>query len=125
MHSMNRISVDDPNFIQTKSVLCIWQAHESSKPIRVMSSQGNISKGCVCILKNSAILCGTKEGILQLWDVKKSFGSCLENNVIKEPKEYYLEEYQLNEGQCILTSLEAVSESIVASLDNRGTVDLW
>ena len=51
--------------------------------------------------------------------------SILSSQVIKEAKEYYLEDDPANEEPHVLTSLEAVSNVVVASLDNRGTLELW
>ena len=125
VHSIDRISVDDPKFREVKSVLCVWQAHIPRNPVRVMLSQGTFSKGNVCILKNFAVACGTTEGIIQLWDIKESLRSCHNRQLIKEVKEYYLEDDPVHEEQHILVSLEAVSSVLAASLDNRGALELW
>ena len=125
MHLSNKESFDDGALIRAKSVICLWKTYSPQSPFRTIVSEITIEQDCICILKDFAVICGTKEGIIQLWDIRESLCSSLLSQFMKVPKEYYLEGDTMNEEQSTLVSLVRASDIVVASLDSRGKVELW
>ena len=92
-----------------------------------MLSQSTIMKESVCVLKHSFVVCGAKEGIIQLWNIQELLQSPMHCQYMNRDQNYYLDDVAIegNEIQRTLNCLDKVSDYVVASLDNFGTVKLW
>ena len=107
-----------------KSIVCLWNECNSSKPFRILKSNGKISNPCMCMIGSTFIVCGTDEGIIELWDLRMSSSApsltarSLETNVGVDLDD------AIQECSPII-SLSTVHDSIFASLDTRGTLELW
>lgn len=96
-----------------------------------MISEGIItSNDYMCILQKYVLVCGVKEGWIQLWDMRVSrrvHDGTVGSQFVDNSKEYYLSDDNIEEeGQySTLTAIEKLSDTEFATLDNRGRMELW
>lgn len=122
MHSIDdNLKPSSQDLIHIKTTICFWLAVSPHKPLKVALSQGDVNKDCICIMQNLAVICGTKEGCIQLWDIREPLTSqCKTNQLLKNTSDYFLEN-----SDTALVALERVSNTDIASLDDKGTLELW
>ena len=127
LHKVKTNTPDDGNNVSIKTVICFWKTSTPQTPLKVILSEGVVNKNCSCVLKDAVVVCGTKDGMIQLWDVRESLRLSLKDILVKNKKEYCLEDDVTNMSleRCELISLVRVSDDVAASLDRNGKVELW
>ena len=71
MHSpQQQIVRTKRSFYQSKTIICIWKTYASIFPSRILISDHSLKKPCICVLKSFAVITGTEEGFIQLWDTR-------------------------------------------------------
>lgn len=110
---------------RAKTIICIWRTYSPQFPIRMILSESPITDKCICIMKDNTFITGTKEGVIQLWDVKASLRSSLESQLMQVAQQYQIEDEKKSEKPCGLICLARVSDTVLASLDNGGKIELW
>lgn len=58
------------SFYQSKNIICIWKSYTSMFPSRILISDHFIKIPCLCVLKSFAVITGTEEGFIQVWDTR-------------------------------------------------------
>lgn len=112
------------NDLRAKPMLCLWHEYNSSSPFCILTSSGNISHPCVCMLGNSVVVCGTDEGVIDLWDLRvpSSLPSVTARSM--ETNSNIALNIAMEECASII-ALTVVTDSLFASLDSRGILEIW
>ena len=124
---MHRVSVcQNAKMIEclknSKTIICVWKTFCPQEPTMIMLSESTIGKHCICAMKDT-LVCGTREGFIQVWEFKQSWSR---TKIIDKAEQHSIhdketiEEYRQN-----ILAIANVSNTMIASLDCRGMVELW
>ncbi len=106
----------------SKTIICIWKAYSPQEPT-MMLSESTIGKNCICAMED-VIICGTSEGFIQVWNLKVV--SPRKNKIIDMTRQYSIHDNETIENQrCTILSIVNVSNTMIASLDSRGVLEIW
>ena len=106
-----------------KTALSIWKSFQPQNPYLIMFSDSIIKHDCFCVLKDDVIVCGTNEGFIQLWDLRKSSSS---SKIVDLTKQYSIHDDEtMEDHRCNILSMVNVSNTMIALLDRRRVVELW
>ena len=110
--------------LRAKPILCLWNEYNSSSPFCILTSSGNISHPCVCMLRNNFVVCGTDEGVIDLWDLRVP--SSLPSATARSMETNSNIAMNIAMKECApIIALTAVIDSLFASLDSRGVLEIW
>ena len=126
--SMHRVSQNTCSIAPLKSsktALCIWKSFQPQEPYLIMLSDSIIEHDCCCVLKDDIIVCGTNEGFIQLWDLRKSSSSS-SSNFVHLTQQYSIHDNEtMDDHRCKILSMAKVSNTMIALLDSRRVVEIW
>ena len=82
---------DGWDLLSHKAIICSWSGRVDQSPSHILICDGVLNCTCLPLSKGRAVLCGTDEGVLHVWDLWKVNGDWLHTDL----KRVISDEYNL------------------------------